>query len=230
MALETLQTLGSSASTCIQAISDFANSTREDALRDVAYQTIGKINGALRDISPEVDQALKSKETMVYWNDKFASGNYGYDDLLDALKEPVFAATAAKHLGEWGVSAKNAVPELISALSGQDQNKRDEIVEAIRQIDPEAEVEKVSSKPIITAAQSTVRYLESKIEDQQQHGLSKLLEKVLIGNSDWYTLQEVRDLAKQLALRDDNVYRTFVEEIVRIEPNLTSLFVQKTTQ
>jgi hypothetical protein len=112
MALETLQTLGSSASPCIQAISDFANTTTEDNLREIAYKTIGKINGDFRNTSPEIDQALKGEETMAYWNEKFANGNCGYRDLLDALREPVFAASAAKHLGEWGASAKNAVPDL----------------------------------------------------------------------------------------------------------------------
>jgi RNA polymerase sigma factor (sigma-70 family) len=227
MALETMQTLGSTASPGIQAILEFVNSTTDDGLREIGYKTLGKINGDLRNSSAEVDQALKSEETMAYWNEKFASGNYRYQDLLDALKEPVFAATAAKHLGEWGASAKAAVPELITSLAGQDQNRREQILDAIHQIDPDASITKVSSEGIVTAAQSAIRSLESKSDNQRQPAVAKLLDKVMMMNSDWYTTQEIVALARQLAARDQDVYRAFVEQVARTEPTLATLFTSK---
>lgn len=228
MALETLPNLGTAAQPAVQSLMEFTKSTEDDVLRAVAFKTIGSIDGQLRHQVLEVDQALNSEATIAYWNQKFAAEGVAYPDLMAALKLPMFAPIAAQHLGGLGASAKEAVPSLIDALSGQDQSKRDKIVEAIHQIDPEAAIAKVNSKAVADAALAAVLTFEGKAEASRQTAVGKLLEGMLMVSTDWYTQKEVVELAQQIAARDPEVYRAFVGRISETEPGLAALLNRRT--
>ena len=226
MALETLERLGSSAEPAIQAILDYSNSTKDAGMRDVALKAIRKIKPDLRNELPGVNEALKPEETMAYWNEKLSNGNYTYEDLLAALKVPPFAAIAAKLLGETGPSAKSVVPNLIAALAGQDQDRRDQIMGAIHQIDPETTVTKINSLSVANAAILASLTLEGQPEAQRPPELAKLLENARKGNSTWFSQQEVMELGKQIAGRDQEVYNAFVTKLTEVEPALARLFAE----
>ena len=227
MALETLQGIGSVAEPTLQAILDFANATGDKVIKDLALKTIGKIKNELRSDLPEVGQALKqderNAERIANWNEKFASGSYTRQDLIDALKEPKFSVTAAKKLGEMGASAKETVPNLISALAGLDQPRREQIVEAIHQIDPQVTIVKVESRPIAIASKIAALTLAEK-PNQRGTPLAELLEQSQGVNSDWRTQQELIALAKAIAAQDQDPYLAFVEQLLEEEPSLTNLF------
>ncbi len=67
-------------------------------------------------------------------------------------------------------------------------------------------------------------------EDKQQASLADLLDKAHMMNSEWYTQQELLELLKQIAARDQNVYRSFVGKLSEVEPGLTNLFGPGTTK
>ncbi len=152
MALETLQRIGPVAEPALQAILDFGDATTDKVMKDVAFKAIGKIKTDLRSTLPEVEQALQREERIANWHAKLMSESHTYQDLLDGLKDPMLSAPAARKLGEMGASAQDSIPNLVAALSGQDQTKRQQIVEAIYKIDPTVEIKKVNSRVIANAA------------------------------------------------------------------------------
>ena len=122
-----------------------------------------------------------------------------------------------------GASAKETVPNLISALSGQDQTKREQIVEAIQQIDPQATITKVNSRPIAHASQIALLALESK-PGPTPAPLAEMLHWTQMIDSDWRTEQELVALAKAIAAQDQEVYRAFVQKLLEEDSSLTNLF------
>ncbi len=220
MALETFQGLGSAADPALQAILDYGDATTDEVMKAVAYKTIGMINGETRSGLPEVDEALKKQENIASWNEKFVSGNYTRQDLMEALKEPMVSVTAATKLGELGSNAQEAVPDLIAALAGQDQSARDRIVEAIHQIDPQTAIAKVEFKNIAAASLTAFLALEASSGQRPQTPLTALLENSMKGNSEWQTQQEVVKLAKAIAAENQQVYSAFADKLLEVEPNL----------
>jgi len=230
MALETLQGLGSVAEPALQTVLDFADATTDDVLKDLAFKTIGKINSGTRSGLPEVEEVLKHEESIANWNEKFVSGNYTQQDLIDALKEPMFSVKAAIKLGELGSLAKETIPDLVSALAGQDQTAREEIVDAIHQIDPETVIAKIAFPTIASASIAASLTLESNSGQSQPTPLAKLLEKSLMGNSEWQTQQEVVTLAKAIAAQNQEAYRVFADKLLEVEPNLANLIPKRTAK
>ena len=222
MALETLQRLGPAAEPALQALLDFGDTTQDQVLKDVAFKTIGKINNATRATLPEVDHSLNHEERLSRFQEQFASGNYNRLDLIDALKESMFAPIAAEKLAEQGPVAKDALPNLISALSGKDQGARERIVQAIRQIDPETPILKVDSSTIAAAATAASLAHVDSIPNAglTQNRLENLLEKSRMMNSEWQTHQELINLAKAIAAESSEAYQTFAAKVVELEPAL----------
>lgn len=229
MAMETLQRLGPVAEPALQALLDFGDTTKDQVLKDVAFKTIGKINSATRVTLPEVDHSLNHEERLSRFQEQFASGNYNRLDLIDALKEPMFAPIAAEKLAEQGPVAKDALPNLISALSGKDQGARERIVQAIRQIDPETPILKVDSSTIAAAATAASLAHVDSIPNAglTQNSLENLLEKSRMMNSEWQTHQELINLAKAIAAESLEAYQTFAAKVVELEPALADLLQMK---
>ncbi len=232
MALETLQGLGSVAEPTLQAILDFGDGTMDKVMKDVAFKTMANIKSELRSEFAEVEQALKHETSTANWNEKFASGNYTRQDLIDALKEPMFSVTAATKLVELGSQAKETVPNLISALAGQDQTSRERIVEAIQLIDPQAAIVKVEFKTIASASLAASMTLEAKPDQTKATPtpLEELLQKSMMGNSEWQTQQEVVTLAKAIAAQNQKAYRAFADKLLEVEPNMASLIPKPTAK
>jgi RNA polymerase sigma factor (sigma-70 family) len=224
MALETLQRLGAAAEPALQAILNYADATQDDLIKKIAFGAIGKIREDLRADFPEIDKALSEKERIAKWDDKFTSKNLSYEELLGALKEPMFAARAAKRLGEMGTDASAAIPNLVSSLSGLDQIQREQIVTAIHQINPELVILKVSSEVVARAA--THAYMEAmdKLVGEQPKKATKLLDRLREVNSEWYTQEEVSDAAKRLEQCDLRVHQAFLKKLLEKDPSLRTLF------
>lgn len=70
MALETLQSLGPTAEPMIQVVSNYALTSKNNFMREIAFKTLGKINSELRKEFPEVDQALKKDEELAARNEE----------------------------------------------------------------------------------------------------------------------------------------------------------------
>lgn len=223
MALETLQRLGSVAEPALQAILDFGDSTTEESMKAVAFTTLGKIRNDLRSDFPEVDEMLGREERIAGWNTKFTSGDYTREDLLNALKEPMVATTAADKLGEMGPPARDAVPAMIAALAGRDQSARERIVEAIHRIDAQTEIPIVPFKTVAAASLAATLAAEAGTVQNPTTPLLALLEASRMGNSEWQTQQEVGELAATIARYDSAVYRIFAEKLVSLDPKLVSI-------
>jgi hypothetical protein len=139
------------------------------------------------------------------------------------------AAPAAMKLGEMGASAKDTIPHLISALTGQDQTKRQQIEDAIHKIDPSVEIRKVNSGAIAKAAKIARLTLEGSENRMQLASLAQLLQDNQEVNSEWRAQEELVILCKQVAAQDQDTYRVFVNKLTELEPNLTNLFAEPTS-
>ena len=60
MAIETLQRIGPDAKPLIPVLLEYANSTHDNLMRELAFRAMGHIDSNLRNTMPEVDQALKN--------------------------------------------------------------------------------------------------------------------------------------------------------------------------
>jgi hypothetical protein len=110
---------------------------------DYTYHHIANIAPELGSQVPGVAQAVQDRQCAQMWAEKWKSGAYTLDDLRTALKAPLQALIAAKHLGEMGAAAKMAVPDMIRAMWGKDGESRDEILADIHKIDPQISVTKI---------------------------------------------------------------------------------------
>jgi hypothetical protein len=222
MALETSQKLGPDAVPMFQVVSNYAGSAT-DLMRDVAFKTLGKIDPNLRYSLPDVDQALKKDEDLEAWNEKGRLGTRSYDDLVAALKDSRLASPAAQQLGEMGPSASAAVPELITALAGQDEASRDQIMEAIHQIDPKAKVFKVDTKTIADAAMAADLWTMQSVDAKPDDALKTILRKAESLNSRWWTRQELTNLVDRIAALDPKACRAFAAKAIEKDPALKDI-------
>jgi HEAT repeat protein len=64
MAIETLQRIGPDAKPMIPALLEYAKSINDSFMQELAFRAIGHIDGNLRNIMPEVDQAMKNDRNL----------------------------------------------------------------------------------------------------------------------------------------------------------------------
>jgi HEAT repeat protein len=223
MALETLQKIGKDAEPVLPALMTYANTVQDDVLRRVAFTTIGAIKQELRSVLTGVDQALQEQERTAKWQQKFTSGDYSHEDLMAALKEPLFTVRAAQKLAESGVAAKDAVPAMLESLAGKDQASRDQIMEAIGKIDPSVTVSKINSRIVAQAGVYARLKLEEQEPTKERAFMVRLLQKQLMGNSEWVTQEELRLLAQQIAEVDAQAHEIFVTELLKRDSTLTNV-------
>ena len=142
------------------------------------------------------------------WAEKWKSGTYTFNDLHTALKEQYQAFTAANRLAEMGTNAIEAVPDMIRALWGKDEDTRNKILEDIYKVDPQAVVAKISITDINTG--NLHEFLDKQPPTQEN--------KVLQGDvvtlelfSGWVLPDELADFTNKLAQQNQDAYKIFVK-------------------
>ena len=174
------------------------------------YQLVARIDPELGPQIPEVAQALKDQQRAQMWAEKWKSGSYTLDDLRSALKEEDQASIAAKHLAEMGAAAKAAVPDMIQALWGKDEDTRDAIVAGLHKVDPQVVVAKIYVTNIPAAFGGVYSILEKMPASQQNRTLKDSCQQILFMGG-WLLPEELATFTNSLAVQAPDAYRAFVE-------------------
>lgn len=180
--------------------------------KDYTYQLIARILPDLGSQIPEVAQALKEQQNAQLWTKKWKSGSYTLDDLRVALKEPYQAQIASKHLAELGVAAKIALPDMIQALWGKDEDTRNEILADIHKIDANEAIAKidVENQPYNIALGSAHSVLEKMPPSPQNKALTDSCFQMMF-TAGWILPEELTTFTNTLAAQSPEAYAAFVE-------------------
>lgn len=208
LAAKTLGNSGPSARPLVPDMLEFAKSASEISVQEAVYDAIAEIEPDLGAQNPEVAKALEERQDDQMWAQKWKSGSYALDGLRAALRNQRQALTAANHLAQIGAEAKDAVPDMIRALWGKDEDTRNAILADIYKVDPQALVRKINMATIITGNVHEV--LDHEPNTQQ----NKLLKQDLITLelfSGWCLPEELAAFTNKLAAQDPEAYRAFVE-------------------
>ena len=219
LASETLAAVGDRARPFVPALLDYAKSTPDQNLRSEALRAVGRIQPELRAEMPELDQVMRQDAQSAQLTEKFETGSATVEDVVKGLQDPRLALTSASRLGDLGPAAASAVPNLLQALWGKNEDDRDQIVQAIHKIDPTVKVERVSPETVMNGVVVAQSELDAKPKASQNPELQVLLLEQR-KFSTWYTRPELIDLARQLAARDPDIYRAFVKAVIEKDPTL----------
>jgi hypothetical protein len=208
IAAQILGEAGPAAKSLVPDLVAFAKSPDEDYV----YQCIARIEPGLGSQIPEVAQALKDQQRAQMWTEKWQSGSYTLDDLRSALKEEDQALLAAKHLAGMGAAAKIAVPDLIQAMWGKDEDTRNAILADIHTIDPRVIVTKIdlNQERVNTAFSFAHQALEKMPASKENKALTDSCFRMLF-MAGWALPEELAAYTNHLAVQAPDAYRAYVE-------------------
>jgi hypothetical protein len=214
MAVETLQRLGPAAREVVPELETFAKLTPDPLMRDLALRAIGAIDVEAGRDNPEIRSLVAEEEQRTALLDRLNAGTYSSEDLTKGLKEPMAAALAAKQLAGLGPVAKEHLSDMHQALAGKDEATRDEILTAMKQIDPDYAVPRVAREPVAQGALAAQLELElqrseGKLDDGAAAPLEKLIDQFRMGNTSWYTQREVAEFARELQKKNPRLWEAF---------------------
>lgn len=226
MAIETLQRMGPAAKAVLQELKAFANTTPDPVIREVALRAIGTIDPEAVAKHAEVHAVISKDEQRNSLFERLQAGTFSSEDLSQGLKEPFTTRLAASVLGELGPGAQSSLPELDKALAGKDEATREEILAAMRKIDPNHVVERVDRTPVAQGALAA----QIELETQRSQGelntataasLEQLIDRFRIGNTSWYTRGEVAEFAEQLQKANPVLWNVFVAKATEVDSEFT---------
>jgi hypothetical protein len=233
MALETLEKIGPAAGPLLPDLRQFAASKKDHLLQQMAFRLIGRLDPDARRESAQIDSAVRLDEERKQWQEKLRSDTLTIDDLIGALKDDQRVLLAAMRLGQMGDAAKPAVPAMIAALRGRENDVQNQIIEAVRSIDPSAKIDLVERSVVgaaIDAALNAAFASAGSRSEAQNQTLMKSLQtdtnnRALIVNQ--WTYGEMTDFANMLVAQDASVRRSFVDKAVEMDGRLKSLFAEE---
>jgi len=208
LAAEILGDVGQTAQPLVPDLLDFAKSASEIGVQESVYDAIAKIEPDTASQNEGVAEALKKQQDAKMWDEKWKSGKYTFDDLRVALKDPYQAYIAADQLAEMGTNAVAAVPDMIKALWGMNEDARNHILEDIHKIDPQVVVTKINVTSFNTG--NLLEFLDKQPPTQQ----IKLLQQDVVNFelfSGWVLPEEFADFTNRLAQQNLDAYKDFVK-------------------
>ncbi len=216
LGVDTLSKVGSKASAFVPALLDLAKNTSEDYLRTEAWRAVGTIQPSMAETLPDVARVLADDASARDLKVKVTSGTASFDDLVAALRLPHHQSllTAAARLGEMGPVARGAIPVLLQSLTDKSEEDRERIVEAIRKIDPEVQIQRVNEQTITAAMFEARIALGGRNDSVNQFVMNHAAQQT------WWTRDEVLTFAKELASRDDTIFRAFARKLAERAPDL----------
>jgi RNA polymerase sigma factor (sigma-70 family) len=209
LAVQILAKAGPAAKPFVPDLLKFAKSASEADVQDSTYSTIADIEPALASQIPQVAKALKQRQEDEMWSEKFKSGSYSLDDLRAALKDPTstVALEAANRLAKMGTAAKLAVPDMIHALWGKDEDTRNAILADIYKVDPQVTITKIPASSIITG--NLHEFLDKQPPTEQNKRLIQDVYTIELF-SGWVLPDELAAFTNKLAKQNWDAYQVFV--------------------
>ncbi|HUA67696.1 MAG TPA: sigma-70 family RNA polymerase sigma factor [Candidatus Saccharimonadales bacterium] len=216
LAVQILAKAGPAAKPIVPDLLKFAKSASEADMQDSTYSTIADIEPALASQIPQVAKALKQRQEDEMWSEKFKSGSYSLDDLRAALKDSTstVALQAANRLAKMGTAAKVAVPDMIHALWGKDEDTRNKILADIYKIDPETAITKIPTSKIMTG--NLHSFLDKQPPTEQNKRLIQDVYTIELF-SGWVLPDELAAFTNKLAIQNWDAYQVFVDSNKRLK-------------
>lgn len=224
MAVETLQRVGPAAKPIVPELRTFAERTPDSLMRDLALRAIGAIDVQAAQNEPEIHALVAKEGNRNALLERLQAGTYSIEDLTQGLKEPMAVSLAASKLAEFGAAAKDSLPALCDAMAGKDEATRDEILAAMKRIDPDYSIARVAREPVGNGALAAQMELDRQIADGELNdaaaaALQKRLDGVRMGNTSWYTERELADFARQVRKENPRVWNAFVTKATEVDTN-----------
>lgn len=212
LAVKILGAAGPPAKTLVPDLLEFARLPGEE----YTYQVIAKITPELGSTVPEVAQALREQHREQMWAEKWKSGTYTFEDLRTALTDPVQVLTAVNYLAQMGAAAKTAVPDMIKALWGKDEETRNKILADIYRLDSQATITKVylvkdhQVEPVNGGLQFAYSVLEREPASPQNKILTDTCFQMFF-TAGWVLPDELATLTNSLAQQAPKAYQAYLD-------------------
>lgn len=215
---EALANAGPKAAALAPALMDLVGQTPEEYLRLEFLRAAAAIQPSLVQAKPELAAVLADDREGRELGQKLEADSVRVEDLLRALRFPQHATLAAFRLAELGPAARTAVPALIKALQGQDEESRDEIAEAINEIAPEVKIERVAAAVVAEALLTAERTLGSRANNPQDPATRLILEARTVWT--WWTREEAVAFGVKLSALDAAAYNAYGSKLLEFHPEL----------
>lgn len=200
---------------------EVARTSQNNYQRDEAWQAIGQIQPELRTELADLDQALHRITEAQQLRENVNDGVGTQEDLIRALGEPSTALKAAIDLGESGVNAPEIIPAMLAALPSMEEEDREKVVKAIRQLNPQIKVERVPSDVMVEG----VIYANSAFDRRPKAQRDPRVEQVLLDQeafNTWRTPDEILGVMKKLAGLDSETARAFADGLAEKDAALAN--------
>ncbi len=235
MAVETLQRMGPAAKAVLPELQAFVKLTPDSEMREAALRAIGAIDAEVGRSDPEVHSVLARDDQRNALQERLEVGTWSTEDLLQGLQEPVTTTLAASRLAALGPNAKGSLPDLQRALAGKDEATRDQILEAMKQIDPDYVVARVAREPVARGALAAQLELELQrshgdVDDAVAKSLEKLIDQFRMGNTSWYTSSELTEFKHELQKSNPPIWNAFLAKASEVDPSLEAVLAKANDQ
>jgi RNA polymerase sigma factor (sigma-70 family) len=221
---ESLAGAGEKAAAFVPALLKLAKQAPNEYVRADVLRAVAKIQPNTAELPPEVSHVLATDTLARDLSARLGSGIASMEDLVGLLRLDQQTVTAASKLGELGPAAASAIPVMLQALQGKEEDQRDRIVDAIHKINPEVRVDRVEARAVMDSViEATV--LSGERAHDQNDPLGKLLLEWRMFST-WRTRDEVAAFAKKLAAADATAHSAFVARITQADPTLRDALTQ----
>ena len=219
LAIERAGAAGEIAKPLVPDLLEVARTSGEPHQRTAAWLAIGQIQPELRTEIPELDQAIRQDIEARQVREVIAQESGTPEELMRALRDPATALKAATTLGETGVYSPEVVSGMVAALAGMDEESRDQVVEAIHKLDPQAQIDRVPSDVMFNAVIFADSAFEAHPHSERKVEVERLLSDQRMFSS-WRTRDEMLAVAKKLATLDVSTAEAFARGIAEKDPAL----------
>ncbi|MBX3732469.1 MAG: sigma-70 family RNA polymerase sigma factor [Verrucomicrobiae bacterium] len=219
VAIEHAAAAGEAAKPLIPDLLEVARTSHESYQQDAAWLAIGQIQPELRAQIPELDQAMTRDAETRQARQDVSQGFATHDDLIRALGDPATALQAATTLGRTGIQSPEAIPAMIAALAGMDEDSRDQVVQAIHQLDPQAPIERVPADVMFHGVIFADSTFDSRPGSEKDPRVERLISDQRMHHT-WRTREEILNVTRKLAALDVQIAQAFANGIAEKDPVL----------
>jgi hypothetical protein len=187
------------------------------------YEALAEIDlDALRE-DPNFQAWQAERQGTAALKARLAASDVTIADLVAALKHDDTRWDAARHLGEMGPSAAEALPQLREAMAKA--NQPEEIAKAIKRIDPESPIAYLNRMEVIPAFDLVVERAVQLVPESRE----KVLE--IINRSRLsFAPSDLAEVASKLHALHPDLRNSFVSQLLEKDPKLAEALSPRSRQ
>lgn len=223
-ALRALAALGTSAHGLAPQLAERIREVKQpgqSTLRQRLIEVLAEIAPESRKEWPEVDVYLTRKEEVETLERKLSSNTASVEDLVNGLKRNETSWRAALALESLGSRAAEALPALRQALEVPDCPHAQYFANAIKAIDPASPKPRFERDDLLGALRALAeasKEVADSVPTEERDELATFIEK-----AGPLAPEQLADRAEALGRIDPRLRRTWVRELIRVDPALAGL-------